>query len=62
MARSSQEQQERELPPTKAMTAMKPMKGGVITQTVMKKKAATPARKGVNPFTKEPCVFQEVVN
>merc|ERR1719376_1628489 len=24
----------------------------------LKKKAATPARKGVNPFTKEPCVFK----
>merc|ERR1712187_906647 len=23
-----------------------------------KKKPATPARKGVNPFTKEPCVFK----
>merc|ERR1712222_306032 len=23
----------------------------------LKKKPATPARKGVNPFTKEPCVF-----
>merc|ERR1711990_196190 len=24
----------------------------------LKKKAATPARKGINPFTKEPCVFK----
>merc|ERR1712217_770015 len=24
----------------------------------LKQKPATPARKGVNPFTKEPCVFQ----
>jgi len=24
----------------------------------LKKKAAKPARKGVNPFTKEPCVFK----
>merc|ERR1711877_70353 len=24
----------------------------------LKKKPATPARKGVNPFTKEPCVFK----
>merc|ERR1711953_951048 len=24
----------------------------------LKKKAASPARKGVNPFTKEPCVFK----
>merc|ERR1719352_2023818 len=24
----------------------------------LKKKSATPARKGVNPFTKEPCVFK----
>jgi len=24
----------------------------------LKKKLATPARKGVNPFTKEPCVFK----
>merc|ERR1719434_440700 len=24
----------------------------------LKKKFATPARKGVNPFTKEPCVFK----
>merc|ERR1712054_673010 len=24
----------------------------------LKKKAAQPARKGVNPFTKEPCVFK----
>merc|ERR1712064_118270 len=24
----------------------------------LKKKPATPARKGVNPFTKEPCVFE----
>ena len=24
----------------------------------LKKKHATPARKGVNPFTKEPCVFK----
>merc|ERR1711988_1831070 len=24
----------------------------------LKKKAARPARKGVNPFTKEPCVFK----
>merc|ERR1719373_1183485 len=24
----------------------------------LKKKTATPARKGVNPFTKEPCVFK----
>merc|ERR1712110_890505 len=24
----------------------------------LKKKKATPARKGVNPFTKEPCVFK----
>merc|ERR1719253_759373 len=24
----------------------------------MKKKAASPAKKGINPFTKEPCVFK----
>ena len=24
----------------------------------LKKKPATPARKGANPFTKEPCVFK----
>merc|ERR1711991_314337 len=24
----------------------------------LKKKPATPARKGINPFTKEPCVFK----
>merc|ERR1712228_852785 len=24
----------------------------------LKKKAATPAKKGINPFTKEPCVFK----
>merc|ERR1711924_566617 len=24
----------------------------------LKKKPATPAKKGINPFTKEPCVFQ----
>merc|ERR1712187_201449 len=30
--------------------------GGMINMK-LKKKAATPARKGVNPFTKEPCVF-----
>merc|ERR1712137_667205 len=31
--------------------------GGMINMK-LKKKAATPARKGVNPFTKEPCVFK----
>merc|ERR1712032_28710 len=29
--------------------------GGVLN---MKKKPAKPARKGINPFTKEPCVFK----
>ena len=24
----------------------------------LKKKAASPAKKGINPFTKEPCVFK----
>merc|ERR1712084_98600 len=31
--------------------------GGVLNMK-LKKKPATPARKGVNPFTKEPCVFK----
>merc|ERR1712004_177353 len=31
--------------------------GGVLNLK-LKKKPATPARKGVNPFTKEPCVFK----
>merc|ERR1712176_797107 len=31
--------------------------GGVLNLK-LKKKAAMPARKGVNPFTKEPCVFK----
>jgi len=31
--------------------------GGVLNMK-LKKKAASPARKGVNPFTKEPCVFK----
>ena len=28
----------------------------------LKKKAATKARKGVSPFTKEPCVFKTLAN
>merc|ERR1712228_171095 len=31
--------------------------GGMINMK-LKKRPATPARKGVNPFTKEPCVFK----
>jgi len=31
--------------------------GGVLNMK-LKNKAASPARKGVNPFTKEPCVFK----
>merc|ERR1712187_947276 len=31
--------------------------GGMLNMK-LKKKPATPARKGVNPFTKEPCVFK----
>merc|ERR1711976_217232 len=31
--------------------------GGML-KVKLKKKPATPARKGVNPFTKEPCVFK----
>merc|ERR1711924_99323 len=31
--------------------------GGLLNMK-LKVKAATPARKGVNPFTKEPCVFK----
>merc|ERR1712071_418766 len=31
--------------------------GGVLNMK-LKKKPAAPARKGVNPFTKEPCVFK----
>merc|ERR1712151_817721 len=31
--------------------------GGVLNLK-LKKKPATPARKGLNPFTKEPCVFK----
>ena len=31
--------------------------GGMLNLK-LKKKPATPARKGVNPFTKEPCVFK----
>merc|ERR1711862_985164 len=31
--------------------------GGMINMK-LKKKPAQPARKGVNPFTKEPCVFK----
>merc|ERR1719216_429876 len=31
--------------------------GGVLNMK-LKKKPATPARKGVNPFTKEPCIFK----
>merc|ERR1711879_1124005 len=30
--------------------------GGILNMK-LKKKPARPARKGVNPFTKEPCVF-----
>merc|ERR1712154_722498 len=33
-------------------------KVGGMLNLKLKKKAATPARKGVNPFTKEPCVFK----
>merc|ERR1712110_53922 len=33
-------------------------KFGGILNLKLKKKPATPARKGVNPFTKEPCVFK----
>ena len=31
---------------------------GQILKMKLKQKPATPARKGVNPFTKEPCVFK----
>merc|ERR1712233_143821 len=31
--------------------------GGVLNMK-LKKKPAKPARKGINPFTKEPCVFK----
>merc|ERR1712124_206442 len=31
--------------------------GGVLNMK-LKKKPARPARKGINPFTKEPCVFK----
>merc|ERR1719262_1517801 len=31
--------------------------GGILNMKI-KKKPARPARKGVNPFTKEPCVFK----
>merc|ERR1719446_204919 len=31
--------------------------GGVLNMK-LKKKPATPAKKGINPFTKEPCVFK----
>merc|ERR1712050_158111 len=31
--------------------------GGILNMK-LKKKPARPARKGVNPFTKEPCVFK----
>merc|ERR1712093_142374 len=31
---------------------------GAFLNLKLKKKPATPARKGVNPFTKEPCVFK----
>ena len=31
--------------------------GGILNMEI-KKKLARPARKGVNPFTKEPCVFK----
>merc|ERR1712217_28101 len=31
---------------------------GQALKLKLKKKPATPARKGVNPFTKEPCVFK----
>merc|ERR1712025_1278595 len=33
-------------------------KVGGMLNLKLKKKPATPARKGVNPFTKEPCVFK----
>merc|ERR1719469_597235 len=29
-----------------------------VACTEIKKNAASPARKGLNPFTKEPCVFK----
>jgi len=31
---------------------------GQMIKMKLKQKPATPARKGVNPFTKEPCVFK----
>ena len=31
--------------------------GGVLNMK-LKKKLSRPARKGINPFTKEPCVFR----
>jgi len=31
--------------------------GGMLNMK-LKKKAASPAKKGINPFTKEPCVFK----
>merc|ERR1711996_15483 len=31
---------------------------GAVLNLKLKSKPATPARKGVNPFTKEPCVFK----
>ena len=33
-------------------------KNGNFKLAGMLKKAATPAKKGINPFTKEPCVFK----
>merc|ERR1739845_293718 len=33
-------------------------KFGQMIKLKLKSKPATPARKGVNPFTKEPCVFK----
>merc|ERR1711988_911398 len=31
---------------------------GAVLNLKLKSKPATPARKGINPFTKEPCVFK----
>jgi len=33
-------------------------KGRRRTELNLKKKPASPAKKGINPFTKEPCVFK----
>merc|ERR1712232_917231 len=42
----------------KQLKAVGTFKVGGALNLKLKKKPATPARKGVNPFTKEPCVFK----